>query len=56
MKLICIGSESLGNCYILDNGQEALVIEAGLRPVEVKKALKWNISNVRGVIISHEHL
>ena len=40
MELRVLGSSSSGNCYILDNGNEALIIEAGIRFIDVKKALR----------------
>ena len=55
MKLICLGSSSKGNSYLLDNGSQTLVIEAGVRLAEVKKALDFNISRIVGCVISHEH-
>jgi phosphoribosyl 1,2-cyclic phosphodiesterase len=55
MELKILGSSSSGNCYVLDNGKEALVIEAGVHLVEVKKAVGFNSWNVTGVLISHEH-
>jgi len=55
MKLKVLGSSSLGNCYILENEQEALIIEAGIKMSEVKKALRFNISKIVGAIITHEH-
>ena len=55
MKLRCLGSGSAGNCYILENDTEALVIEAGVRFKDVKIALNFNISKVVGVIVSHIH-
>ncbi len=56
MKLKVLGSGSSGNCYILHNETEALIIEAGFPFMEVKKALDFNISKIQGVVISHEHL
>lgn len=55
MKLHVLGSSSKGNCYILENEKEALVIECGLPLLEVKKALNFNISKIAGVLVSHEH-
>lgn len=55
MKLHILGSSSSGNCYILETDTEALIIEAGVRISEVKKALKFNLGKVVGVVISHEH-
>lgn len=55
MKLKCLGSGSSGNCYLLENAKEALVIEAGGSFKEVKRALNFNISKIVGVIVSHSH-
>lgn len=55
MKLHILGSNSLGNCYILENDTEALIIEAGIRMSQVKKCLKWQIRKVVGAIVTHEH-
>lgn len=55
MKLRVLGSSSSGNCYLLENENETLVIEAGVSFSEVKKALNFNISKIVGLIISHEH-
>lgn len=55
MKLRCLGSGSSGNCYILENDSEALVIEAGIPFMAVKKALGFNISKIVGVVVSHSH-
>ena len=56
MKLRVLGSSSAGNCYILENNTEALIIEAGLPFMEAKKALDFNTKKIQGVVISHEHL
>lgn len=56
MVLKVIGSGSSGNSYILETETSALCIEAGVRFSEVKKALDFNVSKIRGVLISHEHL
>lgn len=55
MRLNVLGSDSNGNCYVLQNDKEALIIEAGVRFSEVKKALKWRLSKVVGAVITHEH-
>ena len=55
MRLHVLGSNSFGNCYILESDTEALIVEAGVRLSDIKKALKWNISKVVGAVISHEH-
>lgn len=55
MRLNVLGSDSNGNCYVLQNDKEVLIIEAGVRFSEVKKALKWQLSKVVGAVITHEH-
>ena len=55
MRLIILGSSSKGNCYLLDNGKQALMIECGLAFKEVEKALNFDIKRIQGVLVSHEH-
>lgn len=56
MKLKCLGSGSSGNCYILTSSKgDSLIIEAGVKFIEVKKALNFNLRNVVGCVVSHEH-
>lgn len=55
MVLKVLGSSSQGNCYILENENEALIIEAGVRFIEVKKALGFDIRKVSGCLITHQH-
>jgi phosphoribosyl 1,2-cyclic phosphodiesterase len=55
MRLRILGSSSAGNCYILENNQEALLIECGVNIKEVKKALDFDLSKVVGCIVTHEH-
>lgn len=55
MKLKVLGSSSSGNCYILESDTEALIIEAGLPFMEVKKALNFNVMKIMAVLITHEH-
>lgn len=55
MELKILGSSSDGNCYVFDNGKEALVVECGISFKEVKKAVNFDISRIVGCLISHEH-
>ena len=56
MQLKVIGSSSKGNAYVLDGQQESLVIEAGIKLKEVKRAIGFdNLQKVVGCIISHQH-
>lgn len=55
MQLICLGSSSKGNCYILQNATEALLIECGVKISEIKLALNFSFAKVAGCVLTHEH-
>lgn len=55
MRLRCLGSSSSGNCYILSNEEEILILEAGVKFSAVKEALNFDLSKVKAVICSHLH-
>ncbi len=55
MKLKILGSSSAGNCYVLQSDSEALIIEAGLRMMDIKQAIDYDMSKVAGCIVSHLH-
>ena len=56
MILKVLNSNSKGNCYLFQSKDEVLVLEAGVKFTEVKESLNFDISKIRGVCISHEHL
>lgn len=55
MKLSVVGSSSKGNCYVLHNDSESLIIEAGCPISEVLKAINYDVPKVTACIVSHEH-
>ena len=55
MTLKVLGSESAGNCYLLESFFEILIIEAGIRLNDVKKALNYDLRKVIGCFITHAH-
>lgn len=55
MKLTVLGSNSLGNSYILETSNEVLLLEAGIKLAEVKKALKFDMTRIVGGLVSHQH-
>ena len=55
MKLKVLGSSSKGNCYLLESENETLIIECGISFKEIKVALDFNLRNVVGCLVTHEH-
>lgn len=53
IKVIATGSK--GNFYILEAGEEILLLECGIQIKEIKKALNFNLSKVVGCLLSHSH-
>lgn len=55
MVLKVLGSSSRGNGYILDSGNEALILECGVNLREAKKALGFDVRKVAGCCVTHQH-
>ena len=55
MELKIHGSSSAGNCYVLENDNEALLIEAGLPYKIISELIDFNYSKFVGCLISHRH-
>lgn len=55
MNIKVIGSGSSGNCYKIDDGKTALLIECGLPIKKIKEGCDFNLSGIAGCLISHSH-
>lgn len=55
MKLIVINSNSAGNSYALDAGGEILLLEAGMKMADVKRAINFRLQDVVGCVVTHVH-
>lgn len=55
MRLITIASSSAGNAFALDAGNEILLLEAGCKMADVKRAIDYRLADVVGCIVTHEH-
>jgi metal-dependent hydrolase (beta-lactamase superfamily II) len=60
MKFTSFASSSKGNAYLLQaEGAAPLLLEAGIPIKKIREALRnfrINLSDLGGVLISHEHL
>ena len=57
MKIKVVSSGSIGNCYILQSDKgEILLLELGVQFSTIKKALNFQLANVVGGLVSHQHL
>jgi phosphoribosyl 1,2-cyclic phosphodiesterase len=55
MLIETIASGSSGNCYVVEHQGERLLIECGISLRKIRRALNFNLSNIVGCLISHEH-
>lgn len=50
------GSGSSGNLYVIESNGYKLMLEAGLKMQDIKKALGFQVSTLDAILISHSHL
>jgi phosphoribosyl 1,2-cyclic phosphodiesterase len=50
-----LGSGSSGNCYWLSDGETPLLLECGLSIAQIRRSTGFRLSEVAGVLVSHEH-
>lgn len=55
MILSILGSNSNGNGYVIQNDNEALILECGFRFLDAQKVLDFNTQKVVAALVSHEH-
>lgn len=55
MTFTSLASSSHGNCYVVSDGETAILLECGISFRRIKKGLGFDLSAVRGCLISHEH-
>lgn len=54
-QLKVLSSGSHGNAYILECGNEQLLIELGIKWKDILKGLDYDLTKVQGCIASHHH-
>ena len=54
-RIITVSSGSVGNAYILECGNEKLILELGVNFNDILSALSYNIDNVVACLVTHKH-
>lgn len=56
MQILTVGTGSKGNCYVIENNGEKLILECGSSLFQkLRKSLNYDFSSVKGALISHCH-
>lgn len=58
LEIASLNSGSNGNCYYIGNGEEAILVDAGITCTEIEKRMRrlgLSMERVKALFISHEH-
>lgn len=55
MIFTSLASSSRGNCYVVNDGETAILLECGISFRRIKKGLGFDLSAIRACLVSHEH-
>ena len=55
MTFTSLASSSHGNCYVVSDGETAILLECGISFRRIKKGLGFDLSAICGCLVSHEH-
>lgn len=55
MQIKVIASSSAGCCYLIESGDEQILIECGISLSKIREALNFDLSKVVVCLVSHEH-
>ena len=55
MTFTSLASSSHGNCYVVSDGETSILLECGISFRRIKKGLGFDLSAIRGCLVSHEH-
>lgn len=50
-----LASSSAGNCYLIDDGETQLLLEAGIPLKQIQQATGYTVTSVKGCLVTHEH-
>lgn len=55
MIFTSLASSSHGNCYVVSDGETTILLECGISFRRIKKELGFDLSAIRGCLVTHEH-
>lgn len=55
MTFTSLASSSHGNCYVVQDGETAILVECGISFRRIRQGLGFDLSGIRACLVSHEH-
>ena len=56
LMLKVVSSGSRGNSYILQSDNQILILDLGVKEMDIMKSIDFRVSDVVSCLISHKHL
>lgn len=56
MNVVFTKTGSKGNASVISDGETLIQIDAGISPETVNKGIGYNLQNIEGILITHEHI
>jgi len=55
MEITILASGSSGNCYRVDDGKTAILLDAGISIKEIQRGCRFQLSKIKGCLVTHCH-
>lgn len=55
MEITVLASSSRGNCYLVADGGQSLLLDCGIRFHDIQRGIGFSFSSVAGCLVTHEH-
>lgn len=55
LSIKVLGSSSKGNCYLIGDENDAILLECGLNFKDIKKGVGYNLHAIKACIVTHNH-
>ena len=56
MNMSVLSSGSSGNCYVLEENGKLVLLDLGISLPDIKKGIKYRVSDISMSFVSHAHL
>lgn len=55
MTIEVLGSSSKGNCYVLTDRGQKLILDCGVRYTDIMRVIDWQTDATQGCLVTHSH-
>lgn len=55
LNIKVLGSSSKGNCYLIGDEKDAILLECGLNFKDIQKGVGYNLQRIKACVVTHNH-